>query len=167
MQPAGIEVTIREFQPGDEAAFRRLNEAWITRYFTMEPKDEESLGDPRGYILDRGGRIFFAVIRGETVGCCALIPTRPAEFEVAKMAVSDEWRGRGIGRRILETVIALARAAGAVKLVLETNSMMIPAIALYESVGFRHVPRREVSPYARSNLNMEIHLDQVESPSVG
>jgi ribosomal protein S18 acetylase RimI-like enzyme len=165
MQPAGIEITIREFQPGDEAAFRRLNEAWITLYFAMEPKDEELLGDPRGQILDRGGRIFFAVCRGETVGCCALVAMGPGEFEVAKMAVREDCRGRGIGRRILETAIEEARAAGAVKLVLETNSMMIPAIALYESVGFRHVPRAEASPYARSNVNMEIHLTKVVSPS--
>lgn len=37
------EVTIRDFRPGDEAAFRTLNEEWITRYFAVEPKEKEVL----------------------------------------------------------------------------------------------------------------------------
>ena len=35
----GSEVTIREFEPGDEGAFRTLNEEWILRYFAIEAKD--------------------------------------------------------------------------------------------------------------------------------
>src|ERR1051326_4985849 len=81
-----VQPIIREFMPGDEAAFRRLNEEWILRYFVMEAKDEEVLADPQGRILNRGGRIFFAIEQGEPVGCCALLATSPGEFEVAKMA---------------------------------------------------------------------------------
>jgi GNAT superfamily N-acetyltransferase len=153
-----MEITIREFVPGDEAAFRRLNEEWIVRHYTLEPKDEESLGNPRGYILDRGGRIFFAVCGEETVGCCALLALGPGEYEVAKMAVSEPWQGRGIGRRLLETAIAQARAAGARRLFLETNKKQVPAIRLYEAIGFRHVPPAEASPYARSDVTMEMFL---------
>jgi GNAT superfamily N-acetyltransferase len=153
-----MEITIREFVPGDEAAFRRLNEEWIVRHYTLEPKDEESLGNPRGYILDRGGRIFFAVCGEETVGCCALLALGPGEYEVAKMAVSEPWQGRGIGRRLLERAIAQARIAGARRLFLETNKKQVPAIHLYEAVGFRHVPPAKASPYARSDVTMEMFL---------
>src|SRR5271165_6410800 len=66
------EVAIREFAPGDENAFRQLNEEWISRYFVLESKDMEALSDPQGAIVDRGGRIFLAVQEGEAVGCCAL-----------------------------------------------------------------------------------------------
>jgi len=38
-------VAIREFKPGDEACFRKLNAEWITRYFRIEAKDEEALTD--------------------------------------------------------------------------------------------------------------------------
>ena len=71
---------IREFLPGDESAFRRLNEEWILRYFAMEAKDEEALADPHSRILDRGGRIFFAIHQGEAVGCCALVAISPLSF---------------------------------------------------------------------------------------
>src|SRR5712664_1336046 len=113
MTAQGTEVTIREFIPGDETAFRKLNEEWITRYFCLEPKDVASLIDPRTTILDRGGRILLAVRDGQTVGCCALLAVAPGEFEVAKMAVTESSRRSGIGRQLLEKVIAEARASGA------------------------------------------------------
>jgi ribosomal protein S18 acetylase RimI-like enzyme len=151
------EITIREFQPGDEGAFRRLNEEWIVRYFTLEPKDEEALGDPHGSILNRGGKIFFAVAGSEIVGCCALMTPEPGEFEVAKMAVSEGWQRAGIGRKLLAQVIRAAREMGAARLFLETNHVMTPAIRLYESLGFQHMPHVP-SAYARSDVSMELPL---------
>jgi putative acetyltransferase len=151
-------VHVREFKPGDEEAFRLLNEEWIVRYFALEPKDMEALSDPRGKILDLGGRIFFAIRGGETVGCCALLALAPGEFEVVKMAVTERAQGLGIGRLLLEATVETARASGATRLFLETNSKLAPAIRLYESVGFRHIPpeRRQASPYARSDVQMEM-----------
>jgi putative acetyltransferase len=154
------ELTIREFRPGDEAAFRSLNEEWITRYFVLEPKDEASLVDPRRTILDCGGRIFLAVQDGQPIGCCALLAMGPGEFEVAKMAVAESSQRNGIGRRLLEKTIAEARSAGAHRLYLETNRKLAPAIRLYESLGFRHLPPEHIvpSPYTRADVYMELYL---------
>jgi GNAT superfamily N-acetyltransferase len=159
-QPAATAVRIRQFQPGDEAAFRTLNEEWITRYFRLEPKDEEVLADPQGSILEAGGKILFAVLGDQCVGCCALIRNRDGEFEVAKMAVTSAHKGQGIGRKLLEAVIATGRTAAARRLYLETNSKLEPAIRLYESVGFRHLAPDRIppSPYARANVHMEMIL---------
>src|ERR1700679_2217320 len=88
------ELTIREFRPGDESAFLKLNEEWITRYFAIEPSEATLLADPQRTILDRGGRIFFAVHDNQTIGCCALLVIAPGEFEVAKMTVTESFRGR-------------------------------------------------------------------------
>lgn len=151
------EITIREFQPGDEGAFRRLNEEWIVRYFVLEPKDEEALSDPRRKILDLGGKIFFAVAGSEIVGCCALMTPEPGEFEVAKMAVNERWQRAGIARKLLTQVIAAAREMGAPRLFLETNHAMTPAIRLYESLGFQHLAHVP-SAYARSDVSMELRL---------
>jgi putative acetyltransferase len=161
MAPQKIELEIREFAPGDAAAFRRLNEEWIRRYFVLEPKDTQTLTDPEGTILDSGGKIFFAVRDGEAVGCCALLAMSPGEFEVVKMAVTESCQRIGAGRRLLETAIAEARASGASRLYLETNSKLTPAVRLYESLGFRHIPAERVtpSPYARANVFMELLLE--------
>lgn len=160
MQATDQDLTIREFMPGDEAAFRQLNQEWILRYFALESKDEETLNDPRRTILDRGGRIFFAIRQGRTVGCCALLAMGPGEYEVAKMAVTESLRGAGIGRRLLETAIAEARACGATRLYLETNRKLGPAIRLYESLGFEHLPPARIVPsaYTRADVYMELSL---------
>jgi ribosomal protein S18 acetylase RimI-like enzyme len=161
MAPQKMELEIREFASGDAVAFRRLNEEWIRRYFVLEPKDTQTLADPEGTILDSGGKIFFAVQNGEAVGCCALLAMRPGEFEVVKMAVTESCQRLGAGRRLLEKAIAEARATGATRLYLETNSKLLPAIRLYESLGFRHLPPERVptSPYARANVFMELLLE--------
>jgi len=126
----------------------------------MEPKDVEALADPQSSILNRGGRIFLALHDEQPIGCCALLAMGSDEFEVAKMAVTELWQRAGVGRRLLETVIAEARASGATRLYLETNRTLTAAIGLYELVGFRHIPRERwgPSPYARSNVRMEMYL---------
>jgi ribosomal protein S18 acetylase RimI-like enzyme len=154
------DVLIREFRPGDEIAFRRLNEEWITRYFVMEPKDEACFADPQRTILDSGGRIFFAVRQREIVGCCALLAMGPGEFEVVKMAVTEASQCAGIGRQHLQYAIAEARASDAKRLYLETNHTLLKAIRLYESQGFQRLPPERVfpSPYARADVQMELNL---------
>jgi GNAT superfamily N-acetyltransferase len=154
------QISIRQFQPGDEAAFRRLNEEWISRYFEIEPKDELSFADPQRTILDAGGKILFAISGGECVGCCALIRMDENEYEVAKMAVTPSHQGSGIGRLLLRAVIKAARSAGATRLYIETNHTLTPAIRLYESLGFKHLDPARItpSPYARADVFLELIL---------
>jgi putative acetyltransferase len=152
------DLRIRPFQAGDEDAFRRLNEEWIERYFRLEEKDRKMLGDPRGQILDPGGAILIAEVEGAAVGCCALIASGPDTLELAKMAVTDAYQGRGLGRSLLASAIDTARSMGAVRLFLETNSKMTPAVRLYESMGFMHAQRVQESDYARSDVYMELPL---------
>lgn len=152
------EILIRDFEAGDEDAFRRLNEEWIVRFFALEAKDEYAFANPRKTILDHGGRIFFAVRDEEMIGCCALVAMGPGEFEIAKMAVTESSQRGGVGRRLLQHAVDEGREMGATRLYLETNSRLVSAISLYEQVGFRHLPvdRRVASPYARANVFMEM-----------
>ena len=153
-------IAIRAYQPEDASAFRSLNEEWITRYFVMEDKDRKNLEDPERTILERGGRILIACDGERRVGCCALLRMSDNEFEVAKMAVTPDYHGKGIGRELLLAAIEEARGLGAERLSLETNRALVPAIRLYESVGFQHRdPSRFIkSPYARSDVQMEMDL---------
>jgi GNAT superfamily N-acetyltransferase len=148
-------IKLRPYRGGDAEAFRLLNEAWIEKYFGLEEADNEILGDPEGYVLAKGGHIFFATSAGAPIGCCALVPMEPSEYEVAKMAVAEPWQGRGIGRRVLQYTVEQARALGATRLYLETNERLANAIHLYESLGFKHLPPKQ-SPYARANVFMEL-----------
>lgn len=94
-------MTIVEFEPAHAEAFRLLNEAWISKYFTLEAKDREVLADPQGKIIDGGGRIFMALKDGVAVGCVALMKMDDGGFELAKMTVSEDLRGSGLGRMLM------------------------------------------------------------------
>ena len=155
------EIEIRALQAGDDAtAFRTLNEEWITRYFTLETKDRETLGDPENMILRKGGHIFMVYAGQQAVGCVALIPMGDGLYELSKMAVSPEQRGMGIGRRLLEHAVAQARLIGASSLFLGSNAKLANAVHLYESIGFRHVPQERLPKlaYSRANVFMEMPL---------
>ena len=150
-------VKIVGFDSRYQAAFRQLNEEWITRYFRMEESDHKALDHPIEYIIDRGGYILMALYKDEPVGTCALIPMDDGGFELAKMAVSPAAQGLGIGYLLGRACIEKARAAGAWRVYLESNTLLKPAINLYYKLGFSKTSGLP-SPYERSNIQMEVLL---------
>ncbi|ALL12401.1 GNAT family N-acetyltransferase [Caulobacter henricii] len=146
---------ILPFEARHADAWRDLNVAWISRYFTMEAKDHEALNDPVGKILDKGGHILMAETdEGEIIGCVGLILLEDGGFEVAKMTVTEQARGTGLGRLLMQACIDKAEALGAPRLYLETNSSLAPALGLYRAMGFVDLPHRDTS-YARADVFME------------
>ena len=141
------------------SAFKRLNEAWITTYFKMEKPDHAALDDPESYILDRGGFIFVALENGEPVGVCALMKRDDVvyPFELAKMAVRPESRGKNIGYALGQAVITQARELKAKHLFLESNTVLKPALGLYRKLGFKEITGPS-TPYARCNIQMSLDL---------
>lgn len=150
-------IEIIDYQPEYASTFKSLNEAWITKYFEMEESDRKMLDDPQGYILDKGGAVIIAKLDGKPVGTCALIRMEDDIYELAKMAVSPEAQGKQIGWKIGLATIEKARALGAKKVYLETNSSLKPAIALYYKLGFQDVEGYD-SPYNRCNVQMELSI---------
>ena len=153
----GKHVTIVDYEPGYKQAFKELNEEWITRYFKMEASDYKYLDYPQENILDKNGVILFALAGDKPVGTCALVETGEQVFELAKMAVADEAKGKGIGYLLGLAAVERARALGAKKLFLESNTRLEPAINLYQKLGFRRI-FGQPSPYERSNIQMELIL---------
>ncbi|WP_220139967.1 GNAT family N-acetyltransferase [Nocardia huaxiensis] len=143
--------------PADARAFKELNEEWVRTLFTLEPADSKVLDHPERIVAE-GGQILIARAGDEIVGCGALLAEGHGVFEVSKMAVPPSHRGRGIGRIVLEALIAYARANGATRLYLESNTKLANAVHLYESVGFVHVAPPAPSPYARADVYMEYEL---------
>ena len=65
------------------------------------------------------------------------------ELKINNVAVRRDFRGRGVGARLLEAVIEPARAQGFVEATLEVRPSNTEARALYERLGFREVGRRK------------------------
>ena len=145
---------IVEFEPRHAEAFRVLNEAWISKYFVIEPKDREVLNDPQGEIIDKGGRVFMALKDSVAVGCVALLKMDDGGYEVAKMTVSEELRGSGLGKLLMRRCIDAGAELGATRLYLETNSGLAPALSLYRAMGFKDRAPTE-TPYVRADVFME------------
>ncbi len=150
-------ITICRYDHSKKELFRTLNEEWLRKYFTLEPLDVMLLSDPQHSIIDPGGEIFFAEQDGAVVGTAALIRHSEEEFELGKMAVTEAAQGLGIGALLMERCIAAAKDAAAVRIILYSNTMLVPAIRLYRKFGFTETPLTE-SGYVRTNIKMELLL---------
>jgi len=152
-------VQIVDYSPQYKSAFKALNEEWIATWFKMEETDYKSLDNPEGYILNKGGHIFVALYNNEPVGVCALIKMNDPDYdyELAKMAVSPKAQGKSIGWLLGQAIVQKATALGARNLYLESNTILKPAIKLYEKLGFKKVAGRP-TPYERANIQMELLL---------
>lgn len=93
---------------------------------------------------------------GKPVGTVAMKVLSPKTFELTKMAVHEDFRGKKIGRALVENAIAWAKDSGAEKIVLYSNTMLDSAIALYRNLGFQEIPVD--GPYQRTNIKMELSI---------
>jgi putative acetyltransferase len=89
-----------------------------------------------------GKRGAFLVIskNGTPVGCGAVRLLDAETGELKRMYVAPSERGRGLGRRLVASLEAEARALGARRLVLETGIWQAAALKLYQATGFQPIP---------------------------
>jgi GNAT superfamily N-acetyltransferase len=151
-------VEIVDFRTEHAAAFRQMNLDWITLYWEVEDADRLYLDNPREKILDPGGAILMALDQGEVVGTVALIGMGSGSYELAKMAVDERSRGKGVGWRLGKAVLDRARDMGGTRVYLESNTILEPAISLYRKLGFRSLKKGGASCYDRCNIQMEVWL---------
>lgn len=153
-------VQIVEYDDQYQSVFKSLNEEWISAYFEMEEADYKALDNPKEYILDKGGKIFVALYNNDPVGVCALIKMNDSnhDFEMAKMAVSPKAQGKNIGWLLGQALINAARELGASKIYLESNTILKPAINLYQKLGFQKIAGNP-TPYKRCNIQMELNIN--------
>ena len=151
------DVRIVEYQDVHQRAFKALNVEWIRQHWELEAADYEILDNPREYVLEKQGHIFIAVLGEHVVGTCALLKMPDDSYELAKMAVAESVRGQGVGNRLGLRVIEQAKALNAIRIFLESNTILDPAIALYRKLGFKEIVGQD-SPYERCNIQMELRL---------
>ena len=134
-----------------------MNYEWIETYFILEEVDKQFLNNPEEKILKGGGHIYIARYNGEIVGTCALIKKDDDTYELAKMGVTATARDKGIGWSLGQAAIAKVRELGGKTIFLESNTILEPAIALYQKLGFRKITGK-TSAYERCNIQMELRL---------
>jgi hypothetical protein len=147
-------VEIIDYAPQYAADFKRLNIAWLERYFYVEALDDKVLSDPQGSILD-GGQIFLARLDDRIVGTCALIRAGDGSIRIVEDGRHAAMPGPGHRAALIERASTPSRPAARC-CSLESNSKLAPAISLYASSGFTHAARPAGDAhYQRADVYME------------
>ena len=155
-----MSIEIVAFQNKYAKAFYDLNIEWLETYFYVEDFDKEVLSKAEKYILNPGGHIFFAVENGVALGTVALMKAENDAFELTKMAVLSNQRGKKIGQKLMQHCIEFAKENNFTKLFLYSNTVLENAIYIYRKYGFIEIPVEADSPYERSNIKMELNTQQ-------
>ena len=151
-------IKIVDYQLEHQPYFEKFNRQWIEELFEMEPLDEWVLTNPDKSILEPGGAILMALYNGVPAGTVGLRKVDTEIFEFTKMAVDPNYQRKGIAEAISYASFRKAKALGATRVILYSNTLNAGAIKLYEKIGFTHVPV-ENDVYKRANVKMVINID--------
>jgi ribosomal protein S18 acetylase RimI-like enzyme len=119
--------------------------------------DKELASLPGDYAAP-DGRLLLAEYSGVPAGCVALHKIGPEICEMKRLYLRPQFRGHGIGRALVENLIAEASRIGYRKMRLDTvEPKMQDAVALYRRFGFQEIEPYRVNPIEGA-LYMELAL---------
>lgn len=143
--PDSLDIVIRPATAEDASAIARIyNEGILDRIATLET-ELRTEAERRQWLAGKSPRhpVFVAVAAVGIVGWASLNVFNPRRCydSVADISVyvARDWRGHGIGRRLLDHLVIAARERGFHKLVLATFPFNAAGLALYRRVGFTPV----------------------------
>jgi DNA-binding MarR family transcriptional regulator/GNAT superfamily N-acetyltransferase len=145
-------VQLRAVPPTDPAAA-----AAVGRYFAeIDAKFPEGFdpGDAAQADADAmsppAGVFVVATSDGEPVACGGVQSLDAGTAEIKRMWVHPDWRGAGLGSRMLRHLEDCARDLGHRRVCLDTNGTLVEAIAMYARAGYLSVERYNDNPYAQA-----------------
>lgn len=112
----------------------------ILEEYNLKPdpgSTDADIKDIESSYFERGGTFFVLEEKnGSIIGAYGLYPTEKGTCELRKMYLHRAFRGKGLGKLLLEEALSKASQLGFKKMTLETASVLKEAIALYKSYGF-------------------------------
>jgi ribosomal protein S18 acetylase RimI-like enzyme len=119
--------------------------------------------------IQKGNAHYVATVSGKVVGWCDIVPLKKEVFShcgVLGMGVIEEYRGQGIGRKLMEAALSKAKQNGLEKVELEVFHTNSKAIALYERIGFtaegRKLKAAKLEGQYLDCIQMALFLDEYE-----
>lgn len=135
--------------------FAALNAEWIEDLHFLEESDKLMVAKPEIYVQD-GNSVFSAHFDNAVVGAVALKKHNNGEYELTKMAVDSNFRGRGIGQVLMSAVESFAKDELKLpRLFLLSNTKNEAALRLYERNGWVVNHEGPHPIYDRCNIGME------------
>jgi N-acetylglutamate synthase-like GNAT family acetyltransferase len=148
-------IEIIDYSDEYKDSFKRLNYEWIEKFFVVEQTDEYILTNPVESIIKKGGFIYFAKFNNEIIGTFALIKVDDSTYEIAKMAVTEGYQNRGIGKMLMNIAIHKAKDLNLERIILYSNTNLATAVNMYFKYGFRVIPKSDFHNN-RANIKMEM-----------
>jgi len=133
-----------------------LNKAWIEESWRLENSDKKDLLNP-DKIVENGGQVFFALENKIAIGTVAMIKSSDDRFELAKMTVKEDFRGKGIANILMNECLRFANENKAKEIFLISNDSLKIARKLYDKYGFKQV-RLDSQKYDRGNVKMSLKI---------
>ena len=153
----GIEnVIVTDFLSQYSNEFYKLNKAWIEESWVLEDSDKKDLLNP-DKIVENGGQVFFALEDKIAIGTVAMIKSSNDRFELAKMTVQEDFRGKGIANMLMDKCLKFAKQNNAREIFLISNDSLIIARNLYDKYGFKEVVL-DSQKYERGNVKMILQI---------
>ena len=133
-----------------------LNKVWIEESWRLEDSDKKDLLNP-DKIVENGGQVFFALENKIPVGTAAMIKSSEDRFELAKMTVQEDLRGKGIANMLMDECLKFAKENKANEIFLISNDSLKIARNLYDKYGFKEV-NLDSQKYDRGNVKMILKI---------
>ncbi|MDQ6788679.1 MAG: GNAT family N-acetyltransferase [Acidobacteriota bacterium] len=134
----------------------REYEKWLDVDLCFQDFENELATLPGKYAKPEG-RLLLAVDE-KAAGCIALRKTGDRICEMKRLFVREDFRGRGLGKILIEKLIAEARRIGYEKMRLDTLPGKMPqAVKLYKTFGFYEIPPYYKNPH-KETLFLELDL---------
>jgi len=149
-------IVIIAFNEKYSEQFFMLNKAWIEESWHLEDSDKKDLLNPNK-IVENGGQIFFALDNKSAIGTVAMIKSSDDRFELAKMTVQENFRGKGIANMLMDECLKFAKQNNAKEIFLISNDSLIIARNLYDKYGFK-VVELDSQKYDRGNVKMNLKI---------
>jgi ribosomal protein S18 acetylase RimI-like enzyme len=119
---------------------------------------DQELANLPGDYASPSGRLLLARLEGEVAGCIALRKLDDKTCEMKRLYLRPEFRGKGLGAKMVHALLDEAKQIGYSKVRLDTlPGRMDEAIGLYRSIGFKEIPAYYDTPFG-DTLYMELDL---------
>jgi ribosomal protein S18 acetylase RimI-like enzyme len=149
-------VIVTDFQGQYSNQFYKLNKAWIEESWVLEDSDKKDLLNP-DKIVENGGQVFFALEDKIAIGTVAMIKSSNDRFELAKMTVQEDFRGKGIANMLMDECLKFAKQNNAREIFLISNDSLIIARNLYDKYDFKEAVL-DSQKYERGNVKMILQI---------
>jgi putative acetyltransferase len=142
-----LDVIIRKIEENDNRDLAKIIRNVFVEYDA--PQQGTVYSDPTTddlFTLFRkpGSILWVAVIDGCVEGCCGIYPTEGLDSdcaELVKFYLNPTFRGKGIGKRLMEKSVQFAKQWGYKYFYLESCPQFVQAVRMYEKAGFENLER--------------------------